>query len=88
MKFTHNIFSSKAHFRAYPEGSPHNQSTSRPLFAKLALQYKACATWARIFLPLAYHLLDRRVGLNLLQQKNEYGQYDRSEFSLSSYVLQ
>ena len=59
-----------------------------PYIVKWVLQYKACATWAQIFLPPAYHSLDRRVGLNIPQQKNKDGQYDRSEFSLSSSMLQ
>ena len=88
MEFTHRTFSSTAHFGAYREDSLHNQLACRPLYAKLSLQYKACATWVQNFLPLAYHSLDRRVGLNLPQQKNKDGQYDRSEFSLSYSMLQ
>ena len=87
MEFTHSTFSSTARFRAYREDSLRSQFDHMPLSTKISLQYKALATWAQVFLPPTYHSLDHIVGLNLPQQKNGDGQYDQSEFSLSSSML-
>ena len=76
----HSTFSSTAHCGAYQEDYLRSELAHMPPSATLPLQYKGLATWVRVCLPPACHLLGRRAGLDLPQQRNEDGWYGRSEF--------